>query len=148
MPNIAFGVEDESFLEEIQFFKRKRANSDYIPANLGLTRVFSETDLHRIDRRATFATAALIQPAELLRHVVDAMGGSMPVHQDIPYPSEPRGIDVFSDEEILKSEQWYDKKNGSAVSLQPPPYEVRYIKIFVKNIKEEEGNLMVYRPYG
>lgn len=111
-------------MEEIQFYKRKRANSDYIPAKLGMNRVFSETDLHRIDRRATFATAALIQPAELLRHVVDAMGGSMPVPGELTHPGETRGIDVFSDEEILKSEQWYDNKS-SAMSLQPPPYEVR-----------------------
>lgn len=122
LPNISFGVEDESFLEEIQFYKRKRANSDYIPAKIGLNRVFSETDLHRIDRRATFATAALIQPAELLRHVVDAMGGSMP-DQHLSRPDEPRGIDVFSDEEILKSEQWYGRKHSSVMSLQPPPYE-------------------------
>lgn len=75
LPNISFGVDEESLMEEMKFFKRKRANSDYIPYKIGLSRVFSESDLHRIDRRATFATAALIQPAELLRHVVDAMGG-------------------------------------------------------------------------
>lgn len=47
--------------------------------------------------------------------------------EDLTHPGEPRGIDVFSDEEILKSERWgYDRKNNSALSVHhPPSYEVR-----------------------
>lgn len=68
-------MDEETLPEEIKLYKRRRANSEFTAARIGLTRVFSENDLHRIDRRATFASVALIQPAELLRHVVDVMGG-------------------------------------------------------------------------
>ena len=71
-----FGVDDEELFEDDKIItKRKRAQSEFIPCREGLTRVFSESDLHRIDRHATFASATAIRPSELLRQVVGAMEG-------------------------------------------------------------------------
>lgn len=52
---------------------RRRANSEVVPA-VQLTRVVSETDLQRIDKTATFATHAIVQPAELLARLVNILG--------------------------------------------------------------------------
>ncbi|CAL1685537.1 unnamed protein product [Lasius platythorax] len=52
---------------------RRRANSEVVPA-IQLTRVVSETDLQRIDKTATFATHAIVQPAELLARLVNVLG--------------------------------------------------------------------------
>ncbi|KAM0727834.1 Open rectifier potassium channel protein 1 [Formica fusca] len=52
---------------------RRRANSEVVPA-IQLTRVVSETDLQRIDKNATFATHAIVQPAELLARLVNILG--------------------------------------------------------------------------
>lgn len=61
----------------------------------------------------------------------------MGVDEDLTHPDEPRGIDVFSDEEILKSERWYDRKNNSALSVQhPPSYEVCNYEILDISIPE------------
>ncbi|KAL6441514.1 hypothetical protein ACFW04_003586 [Cataglyphis niger] len=51
---------------------RRRANSEVVP--IQLTRVVSETDLQRIDKTATFATHAIVQPAELLARLVNILG--------------------------------------------------------------------------
>ncbi|PSN45779.1 hypothetical protein C0J52_10769 [Blattella germanica] len=71
---------------------RRRANSE-TAAGIRLPKVLSESDLGRIDRDATFRTAALIQPGELLAHMVKALG------------NEEQGIQGFSDAEILASEE-------------------------------------------
>jgi hypothetical protein len=72
---------------------RRRANSETAAAAPRLPRVMSESDLERIDRDATFkSAAALIQPGELLAHVVSALG------------EEEQGVQGFSDAEILASE--------------------------------------------
>lgn len=68
-------MDEESLFEEEEKGNRKRTQSEYIPRREGLTRVFSESDLTRIDRHATFASATAIRPSELLRQVVGAMEG-------------------------------------------------------------------------
>ncbi|KAK6626700.1 hypothetical protein RUM44_009176 [Polyplax serrata] len=119
LPNIIFGVDDETLFDEDKISKRKRAQSEFLPCREGLMRVFSESDLHRIDRHATFASASAIRPSELLRQVVGAMEGSMICKQD-----DSMGINVFSDDEILQSENWYDKKENIFSTLyHPPSYE-------------------------
>jgi hypothetical protein len=74
---------------------RRRANSETAAAAVPrMSRVLSESDLQRIDRDATFkSAAALVQPGELLAHVVHALGG------------EEQGVQGFSDAEILASEE-------------------------------------------
>jgi hypothetical protein len=58
-----------------------------------LPRVSSESDLGRIDRVATFkSAAAMIQPGDLLAHMVNALG------------DEDKGVQGFSDEDILEGE--------------------------------------------
>ncbi|KAG5341138.1 ORK1 protein, partial [Acromyrmex charruanus] len=52
---------------------RRRANSEVVPMD-ELTRVVSETDLQRIDKNATFAAHAIVQPAELLARLVNILG--------------------------------------------------------------------------
>ncbi|XP_032673639.1 uncharacterized protein LOC116845260 isoform X2 [Odontomachus brunneus] len=52
---------------------RRRANSEVVPTD-ELTRVVSETDLQRIDKTATFAAHAMVQPAELLARLVNILG--------------------------------------------------------------------------
>ncbi|KAI4494408.1 hypothetical protein M0802_008900 [Mischocyttarus mexicanus] len=52
---------------------RRRANSEVVPLE-PLTRVVSETDLQRIDKTATFAAHAMVQPAELLAKLVNILG--------------------------------------------------------------------------
>ncbi|XP_012055088.1 PREDICTED: open rectifier potassium channel protein 1 [Atta cephalotes] len=52
---------------------RRRANSEVVPVD-ELTRVVSETDLQRIDKNATFAAHAIVQPAELLARLVNILG--------------------------------------------------------------------------
>jgi hypothetical protein len=72
---------------------RRRANSETAAAAPRVPRVLSESDLERIDRDATFkSAAALVQPGELLAHVVNALG------------EEEQGVQGFSDKEILASE--------------------------------------------
>ncbi|XP_021913562.1 open rectifier potassium channel protein 1 isoform X2 [Zootermopsis nevadensis] len=79
---------------------RRRANSETAAAAPRLQRVLSESDLGRIDRDATFkSAAALMQPGELLAHVVNALG------------EEEQGIQGFSDAEILASEEPYTTWN-------------------------------------
>lgn len=47
-----------------------------------LTRVVSETDLQRIDKNATFAAHAMVQPAELLARLVNILGYIPPLPPD------------------------------------------------------------------
>ncbi|XP_043527151.1 uncharacterized protein LOC122537753 isoform X1 [Frieseomelitta varia] len=61
---------------------RRRANSEVVPTEAEITRVVSETDLQRIDKTATFATHAMVQPAELLARLVNVLGYIPPVAED------------------------------------------------------------------
>jgi len=94
---------------------RRRTNSETVASIQKLPRVSSESDLGRIDRDATFKTAAaMIQPGELLEHMVNALG------------DEDKGVQGFTDEEILAGEDrhatWNNnrdaiiKKRGRAAS--------------------------------
>lgn len=76
----------------------------------------SETDLQRIDKTATFATHAIVQPAELLARLVNILG-YIPPHPDddeqTPDPDTREGVQGFSDKEILSNEQSSHWKLGS-----------------------------------
>lgn len=73
---------------------RLRANSEAAAVGSRPVRVMSESDLERIDRDATFKSAAAkIQPGELLAHMVNALG------------EEEDGFHGFSDADILASEE-------------------------------------------
>lgn len=76
LPNFAFGIDEENFFDPVGLYCRKRANSDYMTSKMKPSRVCSENDIHRIDRRATFASTSKIAPDELIRHVVGVMGGA------------------------------------------------------------------------
>lgn len=74
-----------------------------------MARVVSETDLQRIDKRATFATHAMVQPAELLARLVNILGYiPPPPDDDEPEPVEKSctggGVQLFSEKEILRDE--------------------------------------------
>jgi hypothetical protein len=72
---------------------RLRTNSEMATSNQNLYRASSDSDLRRIDRDATFKTAAaMIQPGEILVHMVNALG------------NEDKGVQGFTDEEILAGE--------------------------------------------
>jgi len=72
---------------------RRRNNSETVASTQILPRVSSESGLERIDKAATFKTAAtMIQPGELLAHMVNALG------------DEDKGVQGFDDEEILAGE--------------------------------------------
>ncbi|XP_016903883.2 uncharacterized protein LOC107992487 isoform X2 [Apis cerana] len=62
---------------------RRRANSEVVPTENQVTRVVSETDLQRIDKTATFATHAMVQPAELLARLVNILGYIPPATEDM-----------------------------------------------------------------
>ena len=63
---------------------RRRANSEVAPTQQDqIARVVSETDLQRIDKTATFATHAMVQPAELLARLVNILGYIPPATEDI-----------------------------------------------------------------
>lgn len=85
-----------------------------------MARVVSETDLQRIDKNATFATHAMVQPAELLARLVNILGYIPPLPDD-DEPTPDSGISVgggvgssgivastgvqgFSEKDILASE--------------------------------------------
>lgn len=65
-----------------------------------LTRVVSETDLQRIDKTATFAAHAMVQPAELLARLVNILG-YIPPHDTNDWDQnedQANHIDVQSDQ--------------------------------------------------
>lgn len=68
--------------DEIYQRPRRRANSEVVPMENQVTRVVSETDLQRIDKTATFATHAMVQPAELLARLVNILGYIPPATED------------------------------------------------------------------
>lgn len=86
---------------------RRRANSEVVPMESPLARVVSESDLQRIDKTATFATHAMVQPAELLARLVNVLGYIPPPADDDEQTMDTdtrNGIQCFSDKEILASE--------------------------------------------
>ncbi|XP_017878210.1 uncharacterized protein LOC108623877 [Ceratina calcarata] len=62
---------------------RRRANSEVVPMESEVKHVVSETDLQRIDKTATFASHAIVQPAELLARLVNILGYIPPATDDI-----------------------------------------------------------------
>ena len=85
-----------------------------------MARVVSETDLQRIDKTATFATHAMVQPAELLARLVNILGYIPPPPDtetnDIDEVFPPSvtdtdtikasgGVHGFTDKDILSSEK-------------------------------------------
>ncbi|XP_078049181.1 open rectifier K[+] channel 1 isoform X2 [Augochlora pura] len=62
---------------------RRRANSEVVPTRDPIARVVSETDLQRIDKTATFASHAMVQPAELLARLVNILGYMPPATDDL-----------------------------------------------------------------
>ncbi|XP_015125527.1 open rectifier potassium channel protein 1 [Diachasma alloeum] len=86
---------------------RRRANSEVVPLEPVVPRVVSETDLQRIDKTATFATHAMVQPAELLARLVNILGYIPPPPDDdeqSPDCDARSGVECFSDKEILSNE--------------------------------------------
>ncbi|KAH0535692.1 hypothetical protein KQX54_018257 [Cotesia glomerata] len=85
---------------------RRRANSEVVPMEVVVPRVVSETDLQRIDKNATFATHAMVQPAEMLARLVNILGYiPPPPDDDEQVDMDPRGVQGFSDKEILSGER-------------------------------------------
>ncbi|XP_043484256.1 open rectifier potassium channel protein 1 isoform X2 [Leptopilina heterotoma] len=82
---------------------RRRANSE-ITSMVRVARVVSETDLQRIDKKATFAAHAMVQPAELLARLVNILG-YIPPSDDEEESKIKEGVQGFSEKEILASEQ-------------------------------------------
>lgn len=83
---------------------RRRTNSETVASTPKLPRLSSESDLGRIDRDATFKTF-MIQPGELLAHVVNALG------------EEDKGVQGFTDEEILAGEDRHATWNNNRDSI-------------------------------
>ncbi|XP_063986413.1 open rectifier potassium channel protein 1 [Diachasmimorpha longicaudata] len=87
---------------------RRRANSEVVPLEPPVPRVVSETDLQRIDKTATFATHAMVQPAELLARLVNILGYIPPPPDDeeqTPECDTRSGVECFTDKEILSTER-------------------------------------------
>lgn len=79
---------------------RRRAYSE---CSKPLTRVQSDTDLNRIDKEATFASLAYVQPSELLFKVANALTNN-PIDDPLSESDDEGGIHGFSDSDILASE--------------------------------------------
>lgn len=89
-----------------------------------MTRTYSDTILNRIDRNKTFAAVNdSIQPADLLTSVITALGSFRDDEDDgqsvlemAQSNSQNRGLDLFSDSEILASERTW---SGSDANFHP-----------------------------
>ncbi|XP_048511601.1 open rectifier potassium channel protein 1 [Athalia rosae] len=92
---------------------RRRANSEIAPVIQyeNVNRVRSENDLQRIDKTATFASHAVVQSAELIAHLVNALGYIPPSSDGFHTPDDEencanaKGVEGFSDKEILAGEK-------------------------------------------
>lgn len=92
--------------------------------SVDLTRTYSDTILNRIDRNKTFAAVNdSIQPADLLTSVITALGSFRDEEDDgqsvlemARSNSQNRGLDLFSDSEILASERTW---SGSDSNFHP-----------------------------
>lgn len=103
-----------SILISIFFLSKKNANLSnsqifFFLQEAQVARVVSETDLQRIDKHATFASHAMVQPAELLARLVNILGYIPPPDDDemAPNPGDNAcngGVQGFSEKEILASE--------------------------------------------
>ncbi|XP_011872544.1 PREDICTED: open rectifier potassium channel protein 1 [Vollenhovia emeryi] len=80
---------------------RRRANSEVVPMD-ELTRVVSETDLQRIDKNATFAAHAIVQPAELLARLVNILG-YIPPRDDFEWDQTEEQTDSQNETQQSKS---------------------------------------------
>lgn len=67
-----------------------------------LTRVVSETDLQRIDKNATFAAHAIVQPAELLARLVNVLG-YIPPRDDLEWDQIEEQTDAQNETQQSKS---------------------------------------------
>lgn len=113
--------------------------SEFVPNKITLTRVFSETDLTRIDRNATFAGAAALPTTfELMQKFIDVYAvNQWPSDEDY----EQKGVEGFSDDDVLASETWNEKTPELAGSRHPssifnvPSYQVRTKQGFPKTKK-------------
>ncbi|TGZ54335.1 uncharacterized protein Ork1 [Temnothorax longispinosus] len=83
---------------------RRRANSEVVPTD-ELTRVVSETDLQRIDKNATFAAHAIVQPAELLARLVNVLG-YIPPRDDFELDQMERQTDAQNESADQGVTQW------------------------------------------
>ncbi|XP_012278236.1 open rectifier potassium channel protein 1 [Orussus abietinus] len=111
---------------------RRRANSEVVPMETQVTRVVSETDLQRIDKTATFASHAMVQPAELLARLVNVLGYIPPppgdlnetADQDHEQAAESRGVQGFSEKDILASERSWNESSwkigGEKITVPRP----------------------------
>lgn len=119
-------------------FKRKRAYSEAI-YNFGLDqRVQSDTELDKIDKDRTFEPArALMEQSDLLMLVVTALGK----YKQTEESDQERGINCFSDEEILESEKCATKpkfgRKRACSEIQFP---------FSSDDEKETNNLTWYGP--
>ncbi|KAK2587466.1 hypothetical protein KPH14_003171 [Odynerus spinipes] len=107
------------FETPVPLHPRRRANSEVVPME-PLTRVVSETDLQRIDKTATFAAHAMVQPAELLARLVNVLG-YIPPPDDVNDTSDwdqdhktkedakKTGTDGFNEKEILNKENTWNE---------------------------------------
>ncbi|XP_012136396.1 open rectifier K[+] channel 1 isoform X2 [Megachile rotundata] len=97
--NLLYGEKED---DGICYKPRRRANSEVVPTEDQITRVVSETDLQRIDKTATFATHAMIQPAELLARLVNILGYIPPATEDTTdtyekeLPTEKEPMNAFN----------------------------------------------------
>ncbi|XP_015172733.1 PREDICTED: open rectifier potassium channel protein 1 isoform X3 [Polistes dominula] len=101
---------------------RRRANSEVVPLE-PLTRVVSETDLQRIDKTATFAAHAMVQPAELLARLVNVLGYIPPPDDandtsdwDQEYKNKEdttrkTGIEGFNEKNILNKQNTWNESS-------------------------------------
>ncbi|XP_068970541.1 open rectifier potassium channel protein 1 [Bombus flavifrons] len=99
---------------------RRRANSEVVPTEDQITRVVSETDLQRIDKTATFATHAMVQPAELLARLVNILGY-------IPPATEDTGADDSNQTTFISQDTGYrgnrlEENNSKVYSEEEPTY--------------------------
>nr|XP_033192562.1 uncharacterized protein LOC117158103 isoform X3 [Bombus vancouverensis nearcticus] len=99
---------------------RRRANSEVVPTEDQITRVVSETDLQRIDKTATFATHAMVQPAELLARLVNILGY-------IPPATEDTGADDSNQTTFISQDIGYrgnrlEENNSKLYSEEEPTY--------------------------
>lgn len=99
------------YYKESPMLQRKRAFSaigSYTPPEM--SRIQSDSDLHRIDKDKTFTpSAAMVEPSHLLLRVVNALGNYeniKPINNTPTTKTNPEGINLFSSNEILASEQY------------------------------------------
>ncbi|XP_047347515.1 open rectifier potassium channel protein 1 isoform X1 [Vespa velutina] len=109
------------FETSVPLHPRRRANSEVVPTE-PLIRVVSETDLQRIDKTATFAAHAMVQPAELLSKLVNVLGYIPPPDDandtsdwDQEYKnkedSKKTGIEGFKEKDIFNKQNTWNESS-------------------------------------